>query len=106
MDAVDAPANAAGLPGWAAKHGFSADAYHRMGETGILHPADRIELIDGEIVATAPVGSPHIGATRNVTKRGHDRHAEAHLGAACRGHQLPKRLARDFQAWLTASRDT
>jgi hypothetical protein len=38
------------------------DAYHRMGEAGILHPADRIELIDGDIVEMAPVGSPYIGA--------------------------------------------
>jgi len=62
VDAIDAPAKADSLPGWAARHRFSVDAYHRMGETGILHPADRIELIDGEIAEMAPVGSPHIGA--------------------------------------------
>lgn len=62
MDAVDAPANADSLPGWAPRHRFSVDAYHRMGEAGILHPADRIELIDREIVERAPIGSAHIGA--------------------------------------------
>ena len=45
-----------------ATHRFSVDDYHRMGEAGILSPADRIELIDGEIIAMAPVGSPHTGA--------------------------------------------
>ena len=62
MDAPGTPANANGLPDWANRHRFSVDAYHRMGETGILHPADRIELIDGEIVEMAPAGSAHIGA--------------------------------------------
>jgi Uma2 family endonuclease len=59
---VDASANAHIVPGWAARYRFSVDAYRRMGETGILQPADRIELIDGEIVEMAPVGSAHIGA--------------------------------------------
>ena len=58
---MDAPANTHILPGWAARHRFSVDAYRRMGETGILLPADRIELVDGEIVEMAPGGSPHVG---------------------------------------------
>jgi len=62
VDAVDAPANADSPPGRPARHRFSVDAYHRMSETGILHPADRTELIDGEIVEMTPVGSSHIGA--------------------------------------------
>jgi Uma2 family endonuclease len=45
-----------------ARHRFSVEDYHRMGETGILLPSDRIELIDGDIVEMAPVGSPHSGA--------------------------------------------
>lgn len=45
-----------------ARHRFSVDAYHRLGEAGVLSPAERTELIDGEIIQMTPVGSPHIGA--------------------------------------------
>ena len=44
------------------RHLWTVDEYHRMGEVGILHPADRIELIDGEIIEMAPIGSPHVGS--------------------------------------------
>jgi len=38
------------------------DSYYWMSETGILHRADRTELIDGEIAEMVPVGSSRIGA--------------------------------------------
>jgi Uma2 family endonuclease len=37
--------------------------YHRMGEAGILTDQDRVELIEGERIAMAPVGPDHSGAS-------------------------------------------
>ena len=41
------------------RHLISVDAFHRMGETGIFGPRDRVELIDGEIIDMSPIGVLH-----------------------------------------------
>ena len=43
------------------RHRLTVADYMRMGETGILAPDARVELIDGEIIDMAPRGSSHAG---------------------------------------------
>ena len=38
---------------------FTADDYHRMVDAGILSARERVELIDGEVVAMTPIGPRH-----------------------------------------------
>jgi Uma2 family endonuclease len=47
---------------------LTVDEYHRMGEAGILTEDDRVELIEGELVAMAPIGTEHIAATNALTR--------------------------------------
>ena len=41
---------------------FTVDEYYGMARAGILGEDDRVELIDGEIVETAPIGPEHAGS--------------------------------------------
>jgi hypothetical protein len=52
----------------AAKRRFTADEYQRMGETGILCPDDRVELIDGEVVVKTPIGPRHNACVSSATR--------------------------------------
>jgi len=46
------------------RHPISAEEYLRMGEAGVFAPEARLELIEGEIVEMAPIGSPHAGTVK------------------------------------------
>jgi hypothetical protein len=47
---------------------FTADEYQRMGQVGILSREDRVELIDGEILAMSPIGTRHSATVDRATK--------------------------------------
>jgi Uma2 family endonuclease len=47
---------------------FTADEYQRMGQVGILSGDDRVELIDGEVVAMTPIGSRHNACVSSATR--------------------------------------
>ena len=41
---------------------FTVAEYYRMGEAGIFHPEERVELIEGVVVVLAPIGIRHAGS--------------------------------------------
>lgn len=47
---------------------LTVEQYHRMGEAGILHEDDRVELIDGELIRMAPIGSLHAGLVSRLSR--------------------------------------
>ena len=46
---------------------FTADEYQQMGHVGILSRRDRVELIDGEVVAMPPIGPLHCASVDSLT---------------------------------------
>jgi Uma2 family endonuclease len=63
---MDGMASAAPAP--VARHLFTVDEYHRMGEAGIFGEDDRVELIEGEIIEMSPIGSPHAARVKRLTQ--------------------------------------
>src|SRR5579862_9904434 len=52
---------------WVARRPLTVAEYHRMGEVGILTEDDRVELIEGELIAMSPIGSEHSGTVNALT---------------------------------------
>ena len=50
------------------KGAFTVDDYHRLGELGVFHEDDRVELLDGEIVEMTPIGFPHAGCVAALVR--------------------------------------
>lgn len=47
---------------------FTVDEYYRMGEAGILHEDDRVELLDGQLYVMSPIGSEHAACVRRLDR--------------------------------------
>lgn len=45
---------------------FTVAEYHRMADAGIFTEDDRVELIDGEVVAMSPIGSRHAACVDKI----------------------------------------
>jgi Uma2 family endonuclease len=57
------------LPAPLKRHRLSADTYQRLGQLGVLDPELRIELVDGEIIEMAPLGSRHWAMVNRLDER-------------------------------------
>jgi Uma2 family endonuclease len=55
------------------KRRLTVDEFHRLGEAGILDEDDRIELIEGELIQMAPIGSLNAATVDRIADlyRGH-----------------------------------
>lgn len=73
---------------WLPRHRLSVDEYYRMADVGLLAPDARVELIDGEIIDMAPIGSAHAGVVDWMLQR----LARAAGDLAIVGAQRPLRL--------------
>lgn len=47
------------MESWPRRCRITVHEYHRMAEVGVLAPDARVELIEGEIVDMAPIGTDH-----------------------------------------------
>jgi Uma2 family endonuclease len=47
---------------------FTVHDYHRMGEAGILHEDDRVELIEGELVQMTSIGTRHFSCVNRLNR--------------------------------------
>jgi len=49
------------LPPPITRHRINAEQFHKMAEVGMFLQGERVELIEGEIIDMAPIGSFHCG---------------------------------------------
>ena len=55
---------------------FTLEEYQRLGETGIIHEDERVELVEGEIVEMSPIGWPHASVVGRLTMLFAQRYAD------------------------------
>ena len=76
----DLSAAIAQLPHWK----LTVEQYQAMGRAGILSPDDRVELLEGELIAMAAMGGPHVAGVHRCNKLFSKRFAdEAIISVQC-----------------------
>jgi Uma2 family endonuclease len=53
---------------WVPRRKLDVVEYHRMAAAGILTEEDRVELIEGELIAMSPIGDRHAGTTLRLNR--------------------------------------
>ena len=46
---------------------FTVETYHRLGELGVFHEDDRVELINGQVVPLTPIGDAHAACVQRLS---------------------------------------
>lgn len=49
------------------RHKLTVDDYHRMAQAGIFHDGSRVELVEGELIDMAPIGSLHASVVTSLS---------------------------------------
>ena len=55
------------MESWPRRHRITVDEYYRMAEVGLLASDARVELIEGEVIDMAPIGSEHGSVVDQLT---------------------------------------
>lgn len=50
------------------RHKITVADYYRMGEAGIFHEDDRVELMEGDLIDMAPIGSKHASTVTRLER--------------------------------------
>jgi Uma2 family endonuclease len=50
------------------RHRWAVAEYHKMAEVGLLNEDARVELIEGDIIEMAPIGSGHGGKVKRFIR--------------------------------------
>ena len=50
------------------RHRLNVEQYHRMGETGVFAPDARVELVEGEVIEMAPMGTRHFALVSRLNR--------------------------------------
>jgi Uma2 family endonuclease len=50
------------------RRALTVEDFHRMGEVGVFAPKERVELIEGELLAMAPIGGRHFNAVNRLAE--------------------------------------
>ena len=53
---------------WFPRHRINVDEYYRMAEVGLLARDARVELVQGEVIDIAPIGSRHAAVVNTLNR--------------------------------------